>query len=108
MTAFDRLLLQIDSIIIVLAFVIYLFKAANKGNNESKDSGNKEISMSISENIVPAPGIVSSKSGSTKGEAETIGVDDDEVACAILAAVSTASMIPLDKLKIKSIRVIEN
>ncbi|GEM_PF-2247041 len=46
--------------------------------------------------------------GSTKGEMDLLGVEEEEHVAAIMAAVSAASNIPVSALKIKSIKRIDN
>ena len=105
MTPFDRFLLQADSFVILIALIVYLFKALNKDNGINKNFEENTSSNEISADMVPLPSI---KTGYTEGETQTVGINDDEIACVILAAVSTASMIPLKSLRIKSIKSIEN
>lgn len=112
MTPFDRFLLQADSFIIIMALIVYLFKALNssarrRDNGINKDTQDTKPSNELAAGIVQTPQKIQPKTGHTSGEAQTIGVEDDEVACAIIAAVSTASKIPLSSIKIKSIKVME-
>lgn len=46
--------------------------------------------------------------GSTKGEMELLGVEEEEHVAAIMAAVSTTTNIPVSALRIKSIKRIDN
>lgn len=48
------------------------------------------------------------KTGLTKGEAKLVGLEDEEHAAVIMAAVSNAASIPLAALKIKSIKRIDS
>lgn len=105
MTPFDRFLLQADSFIIMMALIVYLFKAI--GRKDSNPSKSAETMNEVAAGQVKTYPVPQVKTGHTTGQAE-ISVDlDDQTLAVIMAAVSAASNIPLSLMKIKSVKSAE-
>lgn len=83
----------------VLNFVTSLKREETKKEKESEPQPNKN------HEVVPP---VVDKTGVTKGEAKFFGLPDEETAAVIMAAVSEAADIPLSKLNIRSIRLLDD
>lgn len=109
----DVLLLVITTAILFVGIVIavmqskilrLLSKEARAENETKEVNRDRESKPEIrKQNIAKAR----SSTGLIRGEARLLGLDNEEHAAAIMAAVSCASNIPLEALKIKSIRKIE-
>jgi len=103
--------LDINSVILIAGILLVLIFLKTIINNQekmiSKLSHREDVPKTISE-AMPAMDskekLVPLYKGTTKGDAKIIGVDDDEITAVILTAVSHASNIPLNSLKVKSIK----
>lgn len=112
----DKALLGVNTMVIAMGIVfIVLIMLSFMLSIQSKIL--KLLTKAVEEEtpkVQEAPGPVAAvplssvpKEGKTAGEADLLGVDDEELAAVIMAAVSHASSIPLTSLKIRSIKSLE-
>jgi len=103
--------LDINAIILIALILLVLYFLKTIINNQekiiSKLSHREDVPMAINE-ALPARNLkenqVQRVKGATKGDAKVIGVNDDEITAVILTAVSHVANIPLNSLKVKSIK----
>lgn len=102
-------LLAIIVVFVILAVIVVLqlkiLKLLSKQPKilEEVKAGKPEADVKNQQSVYTPAG-----NGATKGEATLLGIEDDEYAAVIIAAVSSAANIPLSALKIRSISRIDN
>ncbi|EYE87937.1 sodium pump decarboxylase subunit gamma [Fervidicella metallireducens AeB] len=99
-------------VLILLSFIIVIqnkilnFLTSLKSKKPEDTKIEEEVKPQLERNTVAMPSVVD-KSGIVRGDAKLCGIADEETAAVIMAAVSEASDIPLSKLNIKSIRLLD-
>ena len=103
--------LDINSVILIAGVLLVLYFLKTIINNQEKIISKLSLREDTPNTISGAMAArdykettVPMDKGTTKGDAKIIGVDDDEITAVILTAVSHASNIPLNSLKVKSIK----
>lgn len=94
-------LIGIVTVMIILAVIAGLIILVSKAIRaiEAKASGSEKA-------VAPATSAVSPSTAENQGQVELIGTDD-KTAAVIMAVVSEKSGIPLERLKFKSIKLVE-
>ena len=110
MSIFEKLLLGVNTtvigmgivflVLIILSIIVAIqsklvavfFKGLSSGKEQAE--------------IAPVQAVSIPKSGTTNGETELNGIDDEETVAVIMATVSRDANIPLHELKIKSIKAV--
>jgi Na+-transporting methylmalonyl-CoA/oxaloacetate decarboxylase gamma subunit len=96
-------------VLIILAVIIVLqskiLKLLSKQEKEADEVKVNKPVVEVKHQDVPSTPV---KTGLTKGEAKLVGLEDEEHAAVIMAAVSNAANIPLTALRIKSIKRIDS
>lgn len=105
--------INVYAVLLIAGILLVLYFLKTIINNQEKIISllsQKDLALGIANAAEPAraseENIVSMDKGATSGDAKVIGLDDDEITAVILAAVSHASNIPLNSLKVKSIKKI--
>lgn len=99
-------------VFIVLIILSYMLVIQSKILNILSKKGEEDARDRI-ETVQPTPSMAGAyvpqniKTGLTQGQASLMGVEDEELAAVIMAAVSEASSIPLTSLRIKSIKSLD-